>query len=686
MAEGAKIVPMLRDEPLTDPERGAALGIAPTLAEISLEERLQEAVDRGVRHLLSLQARDGFWLGELEADTTLESDYIFYLHVLGKFDRERVGKLANYIRRKQGADGAWSIYDGGPAELNATVKAYFSLKLAGDSPDSAHLMRARQRIHELGGLERTNSFTRLYLALCGAIGWEMVPAIPPELMLLPTWFYLNLYEMSSWTRAIVVPLTILYARKPNWRLPSHAHVDELFVDASRKALAFEFDRDVFTWRNFFLAADRAFKLYERLPWKPLRERALSQARQWMLEHLERSDGLGAIYPAMMNSVFALLALGHSPDDPLTAREIGQLARFEIEEGDSIRLQPCLSPVWDTAIAMVALEEAGLPADHRALVRATDWMLEHQVLDHGDWQVNNPNGKPGGWAFEFRNDFYPDVDDTAFVLMALQRVNFPDRKRLENSVRRGLAWMLSMQNRDGGWGAFDRDNDCTILTQVPFADHNAMIDPSTEDVTARVVECLGRFGWPATHPTIKRAVAYLVREQKADGSWYGRWGVNYVYGTGGVLRALETVGLTAREYAQRAVQWLRAVQNADGGFGEGIDSYYDEKLKGKGQSTPSQTAWGLIGLLAASEKEDPAVVRAVEHLLDQQNPDGSWDEHAFTGTGFPCVFHLKYHLYRNYFPLYALARYRNLRKGTPEFRAVELSPEAFERRNGARSKR
>lgn len=683
MAEGAKV----ELQPLPDADRSVPLGVAPApnLTEISLEERLQAAVERGVRHLLATQAREGFWIGELEADTTLESDYIFYLHILGKFDAERVAKLANYIRRRQSADGGWSIYEGGPSELNATVKAYFALKLAGDSPEAPHLVAARVRIHELGGLERTNSFTRLYLALSGAIGWDMVPAIPPELMLLPTWFYLNLYEMSSWTRAIVVPLTILYARKPNWRLPAHAHVDELFVDPSRKALAFEFDRDVFTWRNFFLAADRAFKLYERLPWKPLRERALSQARHWMLEHLERSDGLGAIYPAMMNSIFALLALGHSPDDPLTAREIGQLQRFEIEENDTLRLQPCLSPVWDTAIAMVALEEAGVPPDHRALVKATEWMLDHQILDHGDWQVKNPNGKPGGWAFEFRNDFYPDVDDTAFVLMALQRVAFPDRKRLEQSVRRGLAWMISMQNRDGGWGAFDRDNDCTILTQVPFADHNAMIDPSTEDVTARVVECLGRFGWPASHPTIKRALAYLAREQKPDGSWYGRWGVNYIYGTAGVLRALETVGQTAREYAQRAVQWLRATQNADGGFGETIGSYYDDKLKGKGESTPSQTAWGLIGLLAASDKEDPAILRAIEHLIEQQNPDGSWDEHAFTGTGFPCVFHLKYHMYRNYFPLYALARFQNLRKGTQEFRALELSPDAFERRNGARSR-
>ena len=670
MASGAKI-----EFPRASPVQPVAAAVA------GLDERLQEAVERGVGHLLSLQAPEGYWLGELEADTTLESDYIFYLHVLRKADPERIAKLANYIRRRQLPQGGWSIYPGGPSELNATVKAYFALKLAGDSPEAPHLERARRTVHELGGLEATNSFTRCYLALVGAVGWEMVPAIPPELMLLPNWFYLNIYEMSSWTRAIVIPLAILYAHKPRWSLPPQARVEELFRDTARRAAGFDWDEELFTWRNFFLGLDRALKLYERLPWKPLRQRALRQARQWLLEHLERSDGLGAIYPAMMNAVFALLALGHSPDDPLTAREIGQLARFEIEEDDTIRLQPCTSPVWDTAIAMVALEEAGLPADHPALVRAVRWLLDRQLLGAGDWQVKNREGQPGGWAFEFRNDFFADVDDTAFVLMALGRVDYPDRQRLERATRRGLSWLLSMQNRDGGWGAFDRDNDCRILTQVPFADHNAMIDPSTADVTARVVECLGRFGWPASHPVVKRAVAFLLRDQTPDGSWYGRWGVNYVYGTSGVLRALETVALTARDYCQRAVAWLRTAQNADGGFGESIASYYDHGVRGRGRSTPSQTAWGLIGLLAASEPSDSHVARAVTHLLEQQKPDGSWDEQEFTGTGFPCVFFLKYHLYRNYFPLYALARYRNCLQGIREFPSVEMGPGEFERRNG-----
>ena len=649
-----------------------SMGVFPVLAD-----SLSDAIDHGVNYLLSLQASEGYWLGELEADTTLESDYIFYLHVIGKAHPERIAKLANYVRRRQLEDGGWNIYFGGPSELNATVKAYVALRLAGDPADSEQLRRACKRVHELGGLEASNSYTRMYLALVGAVGWEMVPAVPPELMLLPNWFAINIYEMSSWTRGIVIPLMILYARKPRFAVPDGISVDALYRDPSRKALGLDWDRQLFSWRNFFLALDRGLKLYERVPWKPLRQRALRQAREWMLEHLERTEGLAAIYPAMMNSIFALLALGHSPDDPLTAREIDEFSRFEIEEGDTIRVQPCVSPVWDTAIAMVALEEAGLPPGHPALIEAASWLLENQIMGPGDWMVKTPGVKPGGWAFEFRNDFFPDVDDTAFVLMALQRVDFPDKARMEAATRRALSWLLAMQNDDGGWGAFDHNNDRQFLCHIPFADHNAMIDPSTADVTARVVECLGRYGWPATHPVVERAIKFLLKDQTDDGSWFGRWGVNYVYGTSGVLRALETVGLTAREYCQRAVGWLRAVQNSDGGFGESIASYYDPARKGKGVSTASQTAWGLIGLLAASEPEDPAIALAVKHLVEQQQADGSWTENEFTGTGFPCVFYLKYHLYRNYFPLYALARYRNVTKKAAQFCGLQVRPQEFE---------
>jgi squalene-hopene/tetraprenyl-beta-curcumene cyclase len=644
-------------------------------------ERLENSIESGANHLLSLQYKEGFWLGELEADTTLESDYIYYLFVLGKADPERIAKLANYVRRRQLADGGWSIYPGGPSELNATTKAYFALKLAGDLTSAPHMVRARETVHRFGGLEHTNSYVRFYLALVGAVGWELVPAIPPELMLLPNWFYINIYEFSSWTRGIVIPMMILCALRPDWRLPERAQVDELFKDPTRKKAAFDWSKQLVSWRNFFLALDRGLKLYEKLPWKPLRQRALREAKTWMLDHIERTEGLAAIYPAMMNSIFALVAMGHGPDDPLTYREMKEFSRFEIEDGDTLRLQPCVSPVWDTCIAMVSLEEAGVPPDDPALVQAADWILSKQILGPGDWQVKNKDAAPGGWAFEFRNDHYPDVDDTAFVLMALQRVKFPDEKRMEAAIRRGIQWLLSMQNRDGGWGAFDRDNDRKFLCNIPFADHNAMIDPSTADVTARVLECLGRFGWPADHKAVGKGVEFLLKDQCKDGSWFGRWGVNYVYGTSGVLRALETVSLTAQDYCRKAVAWLHTVQKPDGSFGESLQSYHAHTFKGQGASTPSQTAWGLIGLLAGSDVGDPAVTKAVSYLLRQQNEDGSWSESDFTGTGFPCVFYLKYHLYRNSFPVYALARYYNQSRNAPEYYAMKFQPSEFRLRSG-----
>ena len=500
-------------------------------------------------------------------------------------------------------------------------------------------------------------------------------------MLIPSWFIFNIYEMSSWTRGIVIPMAILSALRPDWKLPERAHVDELFKDPERKTAALDWSEQILSWKNVFLAVDRGLKLYEKWPWKPFRRRAIREAKSWMLEHIERTDGLAAIYPAMMNSIFALLAVGYGPDDPLTLREIKEFSRFEIEEQDTIRMQPCVSPVWDTCIAMVALEEAGLPSDHPALVKAAEWLLSKQVLGRGDWQVKNNDVEPGGWAFEFRNDFYPDVDDTAFVLIALERVKYPDPARMEAAMRRGIQWLLGMQNRDGGWGAFDRDNDRKFLCNIPFADHNAMIDPSTADVTARVVECLGRFGWSEGHPVIRRAVGFLLKDQSKDGSWFGRWGVNYIYGTSGVLRALETVSLATREFCQRAVNWLRSVQKVDGSFGESLLSYDVPSTKGQGTSTASQTAWGLIGLLAGLGTQDSAVRKAVDYLVHRQQADGSWSEPEFTGTGFPGVFYLKYHLYRNSFPVYALARYFNQSRKAEEYGAVKFHPSEFRQRSG-----
>jgi squalene-hopene/tetraprenyl-beta-curcumene cyclase len=645
---------------------------AATAARRTTDSPVEEAVGRAVKWMLSAQSQDGYWWGELEADTTLESDYVLYLHILGEPDSPKIPKLAKYIRDRQQPDGGWNIFYGGPSELNATVKAWVALRLAGDHANSAHLQRARAKIHELGGLEQANSYTRFYLAMVGAIDWDFVPAIPPELMLLPDWFPINLYEMSSWTRGIVIPLAIVYAHKPDWRLPEGLTVDELFVKPGRRPPSLDWDRQVISWKNFFLALGRGIKFYERLTWLPFRKIALTRARNWMIERLERSEGLGTIYPAMMNSIFALHAEHGDTTDPLLAREISFLARYEIEEEGSLRVQPCISPLWDTAIAMVSLEEAGLDPSHPSLLSASRWLVDNQILGPGDWQVKNKNAEPGGWAFEFRNDFYPDVDDTAFVLMALGRVEDPDPLRLRSSIRRGLAWLVSMQNEDGGWGAFDHENNLDFLNNVPFADHNAMLDPSTADVTARALECLGQMGWPATHPVVERGTAFVRHAQETDGSWFGRWGVNYVYGTSGVLRAMETLGLGSSDECKRAAEWLRSVQNTDGGFGESILSYYDPSLKATGKSTASQTAWGLIGLLAVVGADDPAVERAVDWLVSHQSEDGSWDEPEFTGTGFPQVFYLKYHLYRNSFPLYALARYDNLRNGRERYFGVRIA--------------
>jgi squalene-hopene/tetraprenyl-beta-curcumene cyclase len=639
-------------------------------------ERLKRAIQRGVDWLLRAQKLDGYWMGELEADSTLESDYILYEHIVAGGNSPKIEKLAACIRQNQLADGGWNIYPGGPSEVNATIKAYFALKLAGDHPQAPHMEKARTRVLELGGIEAANSYTRFYLAMSGAVGWDWVPAVPPELLLLPKWFYVNLLEMSSWTRAIVVPLTIIYARRPDWEIPQSARVEELFRHSSRKPAMFGWDASIFSWRNFFLAMDAMLKMYERVPWKPLRQRALTAAECWLREHLERSEGLATILPAMVNSIYALMALGCSPENPLIAREIAFLERYEIEEQDAIRIQPCISPVWDTAIAMVSLAEAGVDSEHPALMNAAQWLLEKQIVGPGDWQYKNPGVAPGGWAVEFRNDFFPDVDDTAFVLMALARAGASDAGRLQGAMLAGLRWLVSMQSGDGGWGAFDKNNNRAVLTCVPFADHNAMIDPSTADVTARVVECLGRLGWPASHDVVQRALVFLEKDQTAEGAWFGRWGVNYIYGSSGVLRALETIRLSKAPPYGRAAEWLKSVQNPDGGFGESIASYEDPSRKGRGRSTASQTAWAIIGLLAVYGSQDDSVQRAIQYLVERQNNDGSWDEDEFTGTGFPTVFYLKYHLYRNSFPLYALARYRNMLEGCDLMEGRRLPPQGM----------
>ncbi|HXU10269.1 MAG TPA: squalene--hopene cyclase [Blastocatellia bacterium] len=605
-------------------------------------------------YLLQIQHADGHWCGELEGDTILESEYILTMHFIGRSPEDRCRKAANYVRQKMLPEGGWSIYEGGPAEVSASAKAYFVLKLLGDSPDEPHMKKSREVICDLGGIDATNSFTRIYLAIFGQYPWERCPAVPPEIVLLPTWAPINLYEMSSWTRGIVVPLAVMWASKPYCAVPEHANIEELVLDKSVNMSA----RRGF-WRTVFNTTDYTLKLLERKQWSPSREKALKACEQWMIEHFEKSDGIGAIFPPIINSIIAMRCLGYDNDHALTASQIRELEKLEIEEGDTLRVAPCFSPVWDTALAMNALAESGLPADHPALQKAAEWILEKEVKEVGDWKVKNPEAQPGGWYFEYANEFYPDVDDTFQVLTALSKVRLSDEsmdRRKREAMDRALAWVLTMQNKDGGFASFDRDCDEQFLTQIPFADHNAMIDPSTSDITGRGLETFARLGFGPEDPAVQRALSFLAKEQERDGSWFGRWGCNYIYGTWLALHGLKCIGEDMLEPGYQAAGcWLRAIQNEDGGWGESPRSYDDPAYKGQGPSTPSQTAWSLMGLLATEDQTD-GLTRGLEYLIKNQREDGSWKDDYWTGTGFPGVFYLRYHLYATYFPLLALGMF------------------------------
>jgi len=622
--------------------------------ETDLRAAICRAITAAQHYLLRIQHKDGHWRGELEGDTILESEYILTMHFIGRSDSDRVRKAANYIREKALSEGGWAIYKGGPPEVASSAKAYFVLKLLGDDMDAPHMRRAREAVCDLGGLDATNSFTRIYLAIFGQYPWERCPAVPPEIILLPRWSPINLYAMSSWTRGIVVPLSIIWAYRPHCPVPERANIRELLLDEPpKRAEAREF------WTNFFKTTDATLKFIERRRWLPLRGRALKACEQWVVERFRRSDGLGAIFPPIINSIIALRCLGYDSNHPLTASQIRELERLGIEEGDTLRVAPCFSPVWDTALAMNALVESGLPSDHAAILEAAEWVLSHEVKEVGDWKVKNTQGQPGGWYFEYANEFYPDVDDTFQVLTSLSRVRFPDEeeeKRKCEAMDRAVRWVLTMQNKDGGWASFDHDCDDEFLTQIPFADHNAMIDPSTVDITGRGVEALSNLGFTREHPVVQKALAFLNKEQEPDGSWFGRWGCNYIYGTWLALCGSECIGEDMAEPRhQAAACWLRSIQNADGGWGELPLSYDDPGYKGQGPSTPSQTAWALMGLMATGDKSE-GLRRGIQYLLNTQLPNGSWRDEFWTATGFPRVFYLRYHLYATYFPLLALGLY------------------------------
>jgi len=626
--------------------------------------RVTEAIDRSRRFFLTSQAPEGFWVGELQSNVTITAEYIMFQYFLGRPERTRVDKAVRHLLRTQQPDGGWNIYYAGPSELSATVEAYFALKLAGVSPNQPSMKMARKLILSLGGVEKSRVFTKINLALFGQYSWEGIPSMPVEMMFLPTGFYFNIYEFSSWSRSVIVPLMIIFAKKPEVKLEGFQGIDELYATPpDQRSMAVEWSEELVSWRNFFVLVDRLLKILERRTPPAVRAAAVRRAEQWILEHQDVAGDWGGIMPAMMNSVLALLSLGYQPTDPVIAKGLEAIERFGIETADEFWLQSCVSPVWDTAITIIALSDSGLDPMHPALTKAARWLLSKQVLRKGDWAIKNRRGQPGGWSFEFFNDFFPDNDDTAMVLLALRLVQLPEEETLKEACQRGLAWLLSMQCDDGGWGAFDMNNNKRLLNKIPFADLESLLDPSTSDVTGRIMELLGKLGYPPQHPVMRRALRFLRKDQTEEGAWYGRWGVNYIYGTWAVLTGLRALGEDfSQDYIQHAIHWLESCQNPDGGWGESCYSYEDPRTKGQGPSTPSQTAWAAMALIESGKATTPTVERAIRFLVERQQADGTWTEEEYTGTGFPKHFYINYHLYRNYFPLMALARYRQALAG------------------------
>ncbi|MBV9675000.1 MAG: squalene--hopene cyclase [Acidobacteriaceae bacterium] len=625
----------------------------------SLNYTAADAIQKASASLLRRQTAGGFWWADLRADTTLESDYILmqlwlYPPVDGVWHpptRPQIDRAVASIFMRQLEDGGFNIYAHGPSEVNASIKAYFGLKVAGVGAEDPRMVRLRDRILELGGLQAANSYVRINLSLFNLFPRAACPAIPPELIFLPFNF---IYQMSAWTRAIVIPLSIVHAANPNRPVPANFTLDELYLPGA--PMHPERDLKTLTWRNCFLALDSFLKKWERFGPNFIRKAAIRKCQQWMIERFEGSDGLGAIYPSMQYAVMALDLLGYGADHPLRRQAEKEFNNLMVDnDAQGFFMQPCFSPVWDTAIAAFALGETENPPAHN-LTKVADWFLAKEVRRKGDWAVKRPNVEPSGWAFEFNNEFYPDVDDTAMVLLALKKAQATDLVKQRACETRALNWMLAMQGKDGGWAAFDADNNWEILSHVPFADHNAMLDPSCPDITGRVLEALIACGVKRTHPAVQRGVQFLLRTQEADGSWYGRWGVNYIYGTFLALRGLRAAGLSENEPSiQQALEFIRAYQNRDGGWGESCASYDDNRFI-PNASTPSQTAWAILALLAGGDLRSESLYNGVDCLTRTLRSDGTWDEEYCTGTGFPRVFYLSYTEYRNTFPLLALSEF------------------------------
>ncbi|MEM6823159.1 MAG: squalene--hopene cyclase, partial [Verrucomicrobiota bacterium] len=589
-----------------------------------------------------------------------------YLHWRGQVDLDVQAKVVKHILDRQQPDGGWNTYTGGPSEINASVKSYLILKLAGYSVDDPVMKKAHSVILRLGGIPKMNTYGKLHLALLGLFPWKYLPSIPVEAILLPNWFYFNIYEMSSWTRAMFVPLSIIHHFRPIRLQPPEKQLHELYpYGTENQDFSLPFDDELFTWRNFFLYWDRFFKFVEKFPYKPFRTKALKKAESWMIERItDGSDGLGAIFPSIVESIIAMKCLGYSDDHPTLRKQEQELERFFVDdkENDDFRVQPCLSPVWDTAITSVALVSSGIEKNDPRLQKAADWLLDREVKRKGDWCVKNPYPHASGWAFEYNNDFYPDVDDTFKILIGLTQIEATDPARQKKIMKRALDWARSFQCKDGGFAAFDKDVTKSWLEHVPFADHNAILDPSCSDITARGLECMSKMGYDRSDKVVKRAIKYLKDTQEEDGSWWGRWGVNYIYGTWQALRGLYCIGEDMnQDWIVRGRDWIESCQNSDGGWGETPASYDNPQLKGQGPSTPSQTAWAMMGLLTGNDPHRASLKRSTSYLSSTQNDDGSWDEEYITGTGFPCVFYLKYEFYSKNWPMIALSELRDLMK-------------------------
>ena len=621
---------------------------------------LDAVIVQATRALIAARAEDGHWCFELEADCTIPAEYVMLGHFLDEIDPALEAKIARYLRARQGAHGGWPLFHGGDLDISCSVKAYLALKLIGDDPDAPHMRRAREAILGAGGAARANVFTRIALALFGAVPWRAVPMMPIEIMLLPRWFPFHLDKVSYWSRTVIAPLLILLAHKPRARNPRGVTLDELFITPADQ------ERHYFAERGFiaccFTGLDRLLRLVDPLFPRRLRRRAIDRALAFTTERLNGNDGLGGIFPAMANALMAFDALGYTPDHPYRAICRGAIDRLLVIDGDIAYCQPCLSPVWDTTLAASALGEIDDGAAENAVGAAADWLAERQILDGpADWQVSRPTLRPGGWAFQYQNPHYPDVDDTAVAAMVLDRAGKAEHRI---NIERAVEWIEGMQCGNGGWGAFDIDNDHDYLNHIPFADHGALLDPPTEDVSARCVGALCQIGHPRDHPVVRRGLAYLRDSQQDDGSWFGRWGTNYIYGTWSVLCAFNAAGEDpAAPHIRRAVRWLEDRQRADGGWGEDGATYWRERRGEVKESTPSQSAWAVLALMAAGEAESDATRRGTDYLLAAAPGDGPrWHEDWFTAVGFPRVFFLRYHGYAAYFPLWALARYRNLKRG------------------------